>query len=688
MAAAHVPTTSDRAAELAVPLSIAVRIEPDLIRAIRLAVLPYLDVAAESDLWFSELVASRGPDSIILEPEILPVLRGQLADRLARSMPADPIRAVWDITKQVHAGVSPALLLEEQVAWLAVSAGDSGVPDIEEELRKALYSLVVEGRTGIADWLAGAWGRFPETARNTRTAWRLRQAASRHIDTANLPLGVIPAGLGVADLAEFAAQLGDAPVGVRLVVDELEIGDLARSSGAAALPTLDTDPRIVELLPERDRPGETLTVLRGATLRVSVGPGPVRLRTPRGLVYDITPLRAVGSSTSASEDTAESDLGQTQRAIGHYQQALAIARETGDRASEGLWLGNLGSCYADLGQTDRAVEHYQQALAIAREIGDRASEGRWLGNLGILYRDLRETGRAAEHFGQALAIAREIGDRRSEGRWLGNLGILYRDLRETGRAAEHFEQALAIAREASDRASEGLWLGNLGTFYRDLGETERAVEFFQQALAIAREAGDRASEGLWLGNLGSCYVDLEETERAVDQYQVALAIGEESRNAQVQAGALLGLAQAHLYQEDWPEARRAAEAAQGCGYQLVLPQALAALGIAYLREGDRTKAGEAFSAAVSAADTLLTSASGPIDVLYAAGIANAGQAMTGNPGAAQTARRAFEQAPATPPLHGVRARTLRQLDLLVAADAEGVLTDVRQILAERLRETG
>src|SRR5215468_9167158 len=65
VAAAHVLLASDRAVELAVPLSVAVRIEPDLIRAIRLGVLPYLDVAAESDLWFSDLVASRGPDSII-----------------------------------------------------------------------------------------------------------------------------------------------------------------------------------------------------------------------------------------------------------------------------------------------------------------------------------------------------------------------------------------------------------------------------------------------------------------------------------------------------------------------------------------------------------------------------------------------------------------------------------------------
>ena len=78
-------------------------------------------------------------------------------------------------------------------------------------------------------------------------------------------------------------------------------------------------------------------------------------------------------------------LGQTQTAIEYTQQALAIARETGNRINEGLWLGNLGASYADRGQTQKAIEHYQQALAIARETGDRDGEGTQLGNLGGRY---------------------------------------------------------------------------------------------------------------------------------------------------------------------------------------------------------------------------------------------------------------------------------------------------------------
>ena len=48
----------------------------------------------------------------------------------------------------------------------------------------------------------------------------------------------------------------------------------------------------------------------------------------------------------------------------------SIFREIGDRRGEGNSLGNLGNAYAALGETRRAIEHYQQSLAIGREISD------------------------------------------------------------------------------------------------------------------------------------------------------------------------------------------------------------------------------------------------------------------------------------------------------------------------------
>lgn len=126
-------------------------------------------------------------------------------------------------------------------------------------------------------------------------------------------------------------------------------------------------------------------------------------------------------------------------------------------------------------------------------------------------------------------------------------------------------------------------------------------------------------------------------------------------------------------------------AARSHGYGPVLPQVLAALGTAHLRAGARANADEAFSAALSAANTLLAATDGMIFVLYARGIASARQAITGERDAARAARRTIEKALTVAPLPGVRVRTLPQFDLLAAADAGGVLTDIRLILAEQPR---
>ena len=237
---------------------------------------------------------------------------------------------------------------------------------------------------------------------------------------------------------------------------------------------------------------------------------------------------------------------------------------------------------------------------------------------------------------------------------------------------ERYQQALAIARETGDRGFEGGCLSSLGACYEALGLADRAMERYQQALAIARETGDRDDEGSCLCVLGDVYQDLRLADRAIEHYQQAVEIGDDTGTARTQAEARLGLAQVYLYRDEWPEARQLAEAVSAGGFRPVLAQAFAALGIAYLREGDRAKAADAFSAALSVANTLLEGTNGPIRVLYAKGIASAGQALTGQPDEAQAARHTFEQAQTISPTPGLRARVLRQLDLLVPTDADGV----------------
>jgi tetratricopeptide (TPR) repeat protein len=87
-----------------------------------------------------------------------------------------------------------------------------------------------------------------------------------------------------------------------------------------------------------------------------------------------------------------------------------IAKEIGDKRVEGNVIGNLGNVYRYLGQVEKAIEYYQNALVIAREIGDRRNEGAWLGNFGNIYRNQGQVKKAIECYENALDIGKEIED--------------------------------------------------------------------------------------------------------------------------------------------------------------------------------------------------------------------------------------------------------------------------------------
>jgi tetratricopeptide (TPR) repeat protein len=226
-------------------------------------------------------------------------------------------------------------------------------------------------------------------------------------------------------------------------------------------------------------------------------------------------------------------LGNSERAIELYEQALVIFRDTGNRRGEGADLGNLAIAYQRIGQFERAIELYEQALVIDREIGDRRGEGADLGNLGLAYRRLGQLERAIEFNEQALVIAREIDDRRGEGTTLGNLGNAYADLGQVERAIEFLEQQLVIDREIGDRRGEGNALGNLGGAYHSLGQFDRAIDFCEQHLVIARETGDRRGEGSALCNLGIAYAGLGQMARAETFLEQALEIAQEVKDPRI-----------------------------------------------------------------------------------------------------------------------------------------------------------
>ncbi|MEV0220067.1 hypothetical protein [Streptomyces sp. NPDC050704] len=267
------PAPPAGAMELATVLSIATRIEPELIRAVRLRLLPHLDVGAEADLWFCDWVGARTPEAIALLPECLPYLRAGLVEKLA----SEPrLAEVLVIVTEFHAGLSPALLLEEQITWASLSGDTEGAA---QNLNRALHALVRENRSGLAGWFAEALRRLPAETLSTATAWSLATAARTHVPS--LDPGAAPE-LTLGTVSSIASVIGEAPLGVLREGRALLLGKV-RGRDAAAVLVPDTSPRVVEVTA-----GTTVRTVRidaAEVVRLEVGTGPVGVRTGAGHVY-------------------------------------------------------------------------------------------------------------------------------------------------------------------------------------------------------------------------------------------------------------------------------------------------------------------------------------------------------------------------------------------------------------------
>ncbi|MEH2013227.1 CHAT domain-containing protein, partial [Nostoc sp.] len=142
-----------------------------------------------------------------------------------------------------------------------------------------------------------------------------------------------------------------------------------------------------------------------------------------------------------------SNLGQKQKALEFYNQALPLRRAVGDRAGIATTLNNIGLVYSNLGQKQKALEFYNQALPLRRAVGDRAGIATTLNNIGGVYDALGQKQKALDFYNQALPLYRAVGYRSGEAVTLGNIGVLFQSTNRPTEAITNLQQSLQISLE-------------------------------------------------------------------------------------------------------------------------------------------------------------------------------------------------------------------------------------------------
>ena len=238
------------------------------------------------------------------------------------------------------------------------------------------------------------------------------------------------------------------------------------------------------------------------------------------------------------------------------QQALALARELGDRAAEAKVLWNLLQYYMVGSDIAKSVEVGEQALAIAREEDLSEQVAYVLTDLLKVYSQTDRPERATAALEEARGIWRELGILNMLADNLSTTAMLHVTM---GR----FDESLEVAEEARQIsfAIGNLWNQAYSYYIVDLPRFERgdvgeAIEIASTCMRLSEQAG--FAEGITQSsiNLALMYAYMGAPEMAQQYVQRELARAEASTGT-AYSGPLLEaiIAQLHLSNGQPAEAR-------------------------------------------------------------------------------------------------------------------------------------
>jgi tetratricopeptide (TPR) repeat protein len=344
-------------------------------------------------------------------------------------------------------------------------------------------------------------------------------------------------------------------------------------------------------------------------------------------------------------------------------------------------VGNLGSAYYRMGQVQKAMTSYEEALRLAQENHNRRGEGTWLGNLGLCIGALGQNYRAIGYHKKALKIHREVKNRRGESVEYGNLAKRYGEIGQFALATKHVKQALLIDREINDRESEAADLLTLSDCSSKLGLSAEALDFCSGALDIARNIGARLAEAYSHATMGEFHMSQDDWIKSSRALEQAITIADDIGATEVCKESREKLALVKLCLNEVSEAQRLMEAAIKYDVPLNNHSTLALLGVVTLRQGDVDSARKAFTDALKEATTLATLTPHRYQALDVQGLSLCGLALCGDLMQVGKAKAAYKAARMVTSAAGVVRLALQLFDTLAPADTKRILVAIRSIVS-------
>lgn len=267
----------------------------------------------------------------------------------------------------------------------------------------------------------------------------------------------------------------------------------------------------------------------------------------------MSPAPMTDARAEITAGVAAQHVGVLDRAIEHFETALALAADADERAEAFV---RLAHAHRERSDWPAAIAHARRAAEIARAAGRPEREAEALNSEAIVHQLRGDYGAAVALFDRILELTTAP---RLRGVVLQNLGTIAALREERDQAEDHFIASARYFREAGYATGEAVALNNLTCLALDREQFEQAERLGERALAVAREVGDGELIGIATLNCAEALAGRRQFERAELLACEALGAFQTARNQLRRANCLRLLGRISVAEGALAHARRCFE---------------------------------------------------------------------------------------------------------------------------------
>ncbi len=212
----------------------------------------------------------------------------------------------------------------------------------------------------------------------------------------------------------------------------------------------------------------------------------------------------------------------------HFDDALNLARQAGDRDIESSCLNGLAATFHGLGDLEGSLKTLEEVLTLSQQDRNADANAAALINIGNLHQDLGSHDFAIHAYTQVLATAPLSDDFRATA--LNNRANALRAIGRLDESMHAHQEALQLARNAELLQREPMILGNLAECLLDAGDAAAAAALLKEALALAASRSLARDEGQLHRKLGIALARTGDRSAASEHLQVARALSIQAGN--------------------------------------------------------------------------------------------------------------------------------------------------------------